>query len=113
MRAILLILAVVGAAFAAPKERDITPLITGATWNYDHSTRIGLRVRFYPDGRAISVNWKGVWKQVSKNTIVVTDQNKNKAVFVFDDKFATYSAVHFDGEKITGARSGDVPAGIR
>lgn len=110
MRSILLLLALAATSFA---DQEIAPLITGAVWRYDHSTQLNLEVRFYPDGRAESKNWKGVWRQVGPQTIEVTDQKREKSTFTFNERFTGYTSKHFDGEQIIGKRVGEVPSGLR
>ncbi len=99
---------------ADKQDRDISPLITSSAWQYDHPTKLGVTMRFYKD-RSVksSSGWKGVWKQVDKQTVQIILSDKRTCALTFSDDFKSYSGMFFDQMEITGKRQGDLPASLR
>ena len=55
MRPILLMLALVTSVFAADKGKDITPLLTSASWQWQHPIAKGIRTLKFKDRSATGV----------------------------------------------------------
>lgn len=116
MKTLLLLLFSALTVFAAetPKgEKDITPMLTSATWKWDHPTAKNRTLRFKADGTCETTHWKGVWKIESGRTVTLTQAGNKKTVITFDEKFTGFTGTHHDGLAVTGKRVGEVPSSLR
>lgn len=113
MKALLLLLALVLTAFAAPKEKDITPLLTSATWKWDHPSEKGRIFKFKKDGVVDSGTWKGVWVLTSPFHVQITMEATRKFELDFNKEVTAFTGTHPDGFKIEGKRVGEVPSSLK
>ncbi len=108
--ALFVLLAIASASMAA--DKDITPLITGVVWKWDHPNAKDRSMKFRTDGTCETTLWKGVWKIIGERKV---DLNNNglHTVITFNDRFTGFEGVHHDGQAVVGRRVGDVPVSLR
>jgi hypothetical protein len=99
---------------AAPKvEKDITPLLTSATWKWDHPTVKGRTLKFRKDGTCESNIWKGVWKVTAPLHVEIVMDGNRKMELDFKEDLTGFTGKHPDGGDVVGVRLGEVPAGLK
>ncbi len=117
MKALLLFFVFVFSAIhGAPPlsaERDITPLLTSATWKWDHPAAKGRSLKFRGDGTCEATLWKGVWKITAHRHVEITLSGNNKVELDFNEAVTEFTGTHTDGLPIVGKRQGEVPASLK
>jgi hypothetical protein len=113
MKALLLLLAITVSVFAAEKPKDITQLITSATWKWDHPTAKGRMLKFKKDGTCETTHWNGVWKVIGPRSVSLTQSGNKQTKITFSEDFGSFTGTHHDGLEVVGKRLGDLPASVR
>lgn len=111
MKILIAFLLIVAQAVAA--EKSIGPLITSASWKWDHTTAKGRTMKFRPDGTCETTLWSGVWEATGKRDVTITQPGNLQTHITFSEDWSGFTGTHHDGGKIVGRRQGDVPPGLR